>query len=163
MERAGNLPPQAMAAQDMVQMKIAEVTKMSAGKPGYAADRVILMPCPLAPEDPQTFPFMRKRVVVKTLQLPHDLFYLDRALAARYGTRQRGEPMPDHDYDFTKSKHLGLPQHKYVAADPTPLPSTRIDAPRVRWLSPLLHQLLFLREDYILCTGIRTCRKMGRH
>jgi len=108
MERAGNLPPRAMAAQDMVQMKVAEVTKMSTGKPGHAADRVILMPCSLEPEDPQTLPFMKKRVVVKTLQLPHDLFYLDRALAVRYGTRQRGEPMPDHDYDFTQVNTLDV-------------------------------------------------------
>jgi hypothetical protein len=90
----------------MVQMKIAEVTKMSTRKPGHAADRVILMPCSLEPEDPQTLPFMRKRVVVKTLQLPHDLFYLDRALTVRYESRQRGEPMRDHDYDFTQVNTL---------------------------------------------------------
>lgn len=87
----------------MTQMHISEVTKFTPLNPGLAADRVLLIPCTIEPEDPQTIPFMKHRMAVKTLQLPHAIFYHDRALAARLEAQRRGTyPIPPHDFDFTR-------------------------------------------------------------
>lgn len=94
-------------------MTIADVSKINIQNHGPAADRVILIPCSLEPVDPQTLPFMKKRSVVKTLQLPHKLFYLDRAREerlwfARQWNNKPGDLPPDHDYDFTKLTQYGF-------------------------------------------------------
>lgn len=88
--------------QEVTETALLRAHKTNPWNPGRAADRVILTPCSLAPYDPSTLPFMSHRAIVKTLEVPHDSFYLDRNLQARVTASRRGVEVPPHDFDFTR-------------------------------------------------------------
>ena len=81
-------------------MSVAEASKFTPLNPGPAEDRVIIMPCPMAPTDPSTLPFMKHRTIIKTLVVPDDMWYLDRARAEREVARRYGRPVPPPELDY---------------------------------------------------------------
>ncbi len=83
--------------------------KFSPLNPGPAEDRVIIMPCPMAPTDPSMLPFMKHRAIIKTLVIPDNIWYVDRARAEREDAARYGRPVPPRqlDYNAASAKAFG--------------------------------------------------------
>ena len=90
-------------------MSVTEATKFSPLNPGPAEDRVIIMPCPMAPTDPSMLPFMKHRAIIKTLVIPDNIWYVDRARAEREDAARYGRPVPPRqlDYNAASAKAFG--------------------------------------------------------
>ncbi|KAF8330600.1 uncharacterized protein EI90DRAFT_3060148 [Cantharellus anzutake] len=83
---------------------------MKVFNPGPAEDRVIIMPCPKAPTDLSALPFMKRQRIIKTLLIPDNMWYLDRARGDREAAQRAGESvLPPHqfDYNFMADGDLG--------------------------------------------------------
>src|SRR5258705_12321897 len=88
-------------------MSVAEATKFNPLNPGSAEDRVIIMPCSMAPTDPGALPFMEHGVIIKTLVIPDDIWYVDRAQGERLAARRCGRPIPPPQIDYNASMEFG--------------------------------------------------------